>query len=109
MASNGDIVIDVFENDGRSKGGLTNPDSCVMKHLLREDFWRAPKEFRRGQNIKEYVKSVKEYCEAVGASAKDQLYIMVNNLEEEVRYELFALPDYNEHTTDGSWIEKTLI
>ena len=34
---------------------------------------------------------------------------IINNLDDEVKYELFALPDYNANSKDMDWIIATLI
>ena len=124
MASNGDsFIIDINEVQERgprtrtpglklqesSSEKKSEDDARMWKHLLRKDFLKTPKEFHRGQNIDEYIKTIKEYCEAIGASNDDRLYIMVNNLDDEVKYELFALPEYANHATSVEWVESMLI
>ena len=55
------------------------------------------------------MKSVKNYCEAIGARDNDILYILINNLDDDAKYELFALPDYASNASDIQWVESTLI
>lgn len=106
MASLGDSIVIDMES---SSGPRSRDEANIWKHLLRKDFLKTPKEFHRGQNIEEYIKTIKEYCEAIGAPGDDRLYIMVNNLDDEVKYELFALPDYANHAGDIKWVESALI
>ena len=101
----GDILVDVFDS-AHGQSDMPNARSMIWKHLVRKDFMKIPKEFRRGQNIDDYLQSVKEYCDAVGASDNDRLYIMVNNLEEDIKYELFAAN--HERTSEVQWIEDIL-
>lgn len=85
----------------------TTESANIWKAFLRKDFLKPPKEFHRGQNIQEYIKSIEEYCDAIDAKS-DATYILINNLDDDVKYELFALPDYNDHSKDYKWIKETL-
>ena len=84
-------------------------DGIFLGQFLRREFVRAPKEYHRGQNIEEYITSVSDYCDAMRARECDRIYIIINNLDDEVKYELFALPEYNAHSKDMKWIIRTLI
>lgn len=98
------------ENAGFMEDDILNHDAdlSVWKHLVRKDFIKTPKEFHRGENMQEYLKSVKSYCEAIGAGEDDRRYILINNLDDEVKYELFALPEYQAQCENTSWLERTL-
>jgi len=92
-----------------SRGDDKEDDGTFLFQYLRREFVKPPKEYHRGQNIEEYITSVSEYCDAMGAREADRIYIIINNLNDEVKYELFALPDYNVNSKDMDWIIATLI
>ena len=54
---------------------------------------------------------MKNYCEAIGARGMTSYssYILINNLDDDAKYELFALPDYASNASDIQWVESTLI
>ena len=56
MASRGDDKEDDKKDDG-----------TFLFQYLRREFVKPPKEYHRGQNIEEYITSVSEYCDAMGA------------------------------------------
>jgi hypothetical protein len=109
MASYGDINDENATTVEDANTKITTTSDTIWRHLLRKDFIKAPREFHHGQNIDDYLKSVDVYCEAIGARKDDISYIMVNNLDDHAKYELFALPDYAANASNLDWIKKTLI
>lgn len=78
---------------------MASPNEDLMRKLfLHKDFIKPPKEFKRGDNVEEFIRNVKEYCKAINASDDDLSYILINNLVDDVKYELFAFQDYTPST-----------
>jgi hypothetical protein len=80
-----------------------------LKSLIRKDFLIPPKEFRRGSNISEYIRNVEYFCTAINASKDDKLYILINNLHDEIKYEIFALSDYDQNNNSYEWVKAKLL
>lgn len=109
MASRGDINEENATTVEDAHTKITTTSDTIWRHLLRKDFIKAPREFHHGQNIDDYLNSVDVYCEAIGARKDDISYIMVNNLDDQAKYELFALPDYATNASNLDWIKTTLM
>ena len=83
--------------------------AVVNNALIRKEFISPPKLFKQGHNPKEYIRNIEEFCNAIGISDDDKVYIFVNNLIEEVKFELFALPEYTSHSKSYEWIKKQFL
>ena len=76
----------------------------VASSLIRREFVTPPREFKRGQDIHDFIERIEIYSTAINSSNLDKIYIILNNLNEDVKLELCALPDYVQCRDDFDWI-----
>ena len=80
--------------------------SAFTKSLVRRDFLTRPKQYKRGHNAEEYCREIENYAMMVDAKEDDKVYLFINNLSEDVKYELFGLPDYKKNSGSYDWVKK---
>lgn len=82
---------------------------AIANRLIRKDFISQPKLYKRGNNAADFVTNVENFCKAVNIDGEDKTFILLNNMDEDVKYEIFALPEYSSKHEDYEWLVETFI
>ena len=90
-----------------SRGEKKTLDS-LYKQFLKSEYIKTPKEFQKGDSINEYLRNIDDYCKALGIEGEDYAYVLLNNLDDDVKFEIFGLSDYLENSLNSDWIIEQL-
>lgn len=93
----------------RPKNNEATAVKALSNSLLRKELLSPPKLFRKGEDPKQYVSSITTFCDTLDVSDQDRLFYFVNNMEEDMRFELFALREYSEKCNDFQWLTNQFI
>ena len=83
--------------------------TAFSKSMVRKDMISPPKQYEKEDNPEEFLRTVENYAKSIGASEEDMIYILVNNLAEDIKYQLFALPEYSTKSQSYSWIKEKFL
>ena len=82
--------------------------SSELARMLANDIPR-PKIFTKGANVKLHLQAVDTYIKALKiADGKTKFDVLLNSIEEECRYEIFSLLEYEEKASDAEWLLSTI-
>lgn len=81
----------------------------ISNALIKKDFLTPPKLFRKGHNAGEFIRNLEEFCKSVHVKENDRVFLLVNNLEDTVKYELLALPEYAANQGVYDWVKQQFV
>ena len=65
--------------------------------------------YRKGQDIRRHLQLIQRIFLNCKISSSEKTSLLLNSLNDDVQFELYAHPDYNENQNDVDWINTTLI
>ena len=83
--------------------------SALTQSMIRKEFLNPPKQFKKGENAEEYVRAIETYAKSIEAKEEDKVYLFLNNLGEDIKYQIFALPEYSNKCASFNWIKEKFI
>ena len=102
-----------------SKGAVKTPCNCnttvewvtnALTHsMVRNKCLTKPRQFQNGENAEEFVRSIESYAKTIGAKDEDKIYLLLNNLPDDLKYQIFALPDYSKQCESYVWVKKKFL
>ena len=78
--------------------------SRVEAPAWKRDYLKPPTEFATGDSIATFLEQMDNFISLSGGDKDFAVYMLINRLQEDVRFNLFALPNFNEHSTDYAWL-----
>jgi hypothetical protein len=98
---------------GDSYTGGSGVFDSMLKKLLQcatlNDHGSIPRVFKRGGDIKEHLRKVKDYVDAIGLDIPSSCAFLVNTFEDSIQYELYSYVDYSTNSKNFSWLSSKLM
>lgn len=88
--------------------GDTNLLQRLLLRTIRKEEIQTIKCFKAGKNIRQHIKIVTNKCDELKLEEQEKIEFILDSLDKNVKYELFAQPGYNENRGNLKWITDKL-
>ena len=83
--------------------------NALTQSMVRKECLTKPRQFQDGENADEFVRSIEGYAKSIGAQNEDKIYLLLNNLPEDLKYQIFALPVYGSNCESYDYVKQKFL